>query len=135
MLEDSRIWREISGCVFPWRIYLQNLWLKRLPFQSAMQIQRVPKEEGNARTTHASTNTRCFEDVYCSSKFPDNGMEECTITTFSSAHLDLNNHGWKITDESIEICWMNQKPAPELLEELTSCCRKRSKCWNKMCKC
>ena len=28
--------------------------------------------------------TRCLEDTYRSDKFPDNGTEECTITTFSS---------------------------------------------------
>ena len=42
-----------------------------------------------------------------------------------SAHLDLNNHGWIITDESIKIRWVNQKPAPEILEELTSYCYKK----------
>ena len=38
-----------------------------------------------------------------------------------SAPLNLNNQGWRM-DESIEIRWMNQKPAPEILEELISCC-------------
>ena len=36
-------------------------------------------------------------------------------------------------DETAEICWMNQKPAPEIIEELTSCWYKKSKCQNKKC--
>ena len=62
-------------------------------------------------------------------------MEWKNALSQHSAHLDLNNHGWRITDESIEIRWMNQKLATESLEELTSCCCKKSKCQNKMCKC
>ena len=52
-----------------------------------------------------------------------------------NVRLDPNDHGWSITDEKVEIHWMNQKPAPEMLEELTSCSCRKSKCQNKMCKC
>ena len=71
---------------------LEKLW-RNLPAESMMydfrfnqqsKIQGVPKEERNARSTSTSTITRCFEDACHLGKFPDNGMEECTVTSFSS---------------------------------------------------
>ena len=61
-------------------------------------------------------------------------MEWKNALSQHSAHLNLNNDRWRMTDESIEIRWMNQKPAPEILGELTSSCCKKSKCRNKICK-
>ena len=52
-------------------------------------------------------------------------MEWKNALSQHSARLDLNIHGWRITDESIEIRWMDHKRAPDILDELTSCCCKK----------
>ena len=108
--------------------------VKRLPFQSTKQDTRFSK-----RRNQCQTHT-CFhhlQDVLkmhiARANFQT--MEWKNALSQHSAHVDLNNHGWRITDGSIEIRWMNQKPAPEILKELTSYCCKKKERGSKMCKC
>lgn len=98
----------------------------RLPFQSTKQDTRCYERRKQYQTDtyfhHPQMPWRCILLGQISRRW--NGRMHYHIS-----------HGCIITDESIKIHWMNQKPAPEVLEELTSCCCKKSKCRNKMCKC
>ena len=49
---------------------------------------------------------------------------------------DPVGHGWcKVGTETLEIKWMNQKPAPDVLLEFLSCGCKKSECRNNRCVC
>ena len=116
--------------------YLENSWMlmkqlekllknllaesmvKRLSLQSTKQDTRCSKRRRQCQTHtcfhHRKMLWRCISNFQT--------MEWKNALSQHSVHLHLNKHGWRITDESTKIRWMNQKPELEILEELTSCC-------------
>ena len=98
--------------------------VKRPPLQSTKQGTRCSK-----RRKQCQTHT-CFHHHNDTLKMHISRANFQTMKwknaqSQQSAHLDLNNHGWRIMDESIEIRWMNQKLATKIFQELTSCCCKK----------
>ena len=63
----------------------------------------------------------------------------CIWKSALSPNVDATDpvgHGWcKVRTETLEIKWMNQKPAPDALLEFLSCGCKKSECRNNRCVC
>ena len=135
VFEDSRIWPKISWCIFltwrtagcqwnSWRnyggIYQQNLWCKTFVSisKARYKVFQKKKEMPDPQVLPLSQDALKMHVTWAN--FRTMGWKNAL--SHHSAPLDLNNQGWRLTDESIEIRWMNQKPAPEILEELISCC-------------
>ena len=82
--------------------FLKNLpaefMVRTLPFQSTKQDRRCSKRRKQYQTHTCFHHHKMLWRCISLGKFPENGMEECTITTFSSLrpkHSRMENNGWE----------------------------------------